>query len=77
MIHPVKPGAQPGDTDRGDEHMSKGPVCLDRRLCFAREHGQCLILRSTYERGKCPFCKSKAEYLRGIKETGGEMHEKG
>lgn len=39
------------------------PVCYDRRPCFARKRFYfdtvCTVLTSTYEDGKCPFCKAK------------------
>ena len=46
------------------------PRCYDKRKCFAKGEGltrdkkgeivnYCLMLRTTYPDGKCPFCKRK------------------
>ena len=38
-------------------------LCRDKRPCFARNGGRCVILSHTYENtGDCPFQKSPDKY---------------
>lgn len=42
---------------KNKEKVNTEPHCEDKRKCFARINGRCLVLVSTYEDGECPFCK--------------------
>ena len=46
---------------KSKEKSNTEPHCDDRRRCFARINGRCLVLVSTYEDGECPFCKEEKD----------------
>ena len=46
--------------------MDDKRICNDLRPCFARGLGGiCEVLESTYEPGKCPFCKPLRSVTKG------------
>lgn len=49
-----------GKVGRSKKEELPKPKCADTRECrFRDKEGKCTILNSTYDPGKCPFCKPK------------------
>lgn len=46
---------------KNKEKVNTEPHCDDKRKCFARINGRCLVLTSAYEDGESPFCKEEKE----------------
>ena len=47
--------------------------CADKRECFGKRNGKCIILREAYRQdGTCPFRKTEKEFQAGLKKDKSE-----
>ena len=47
------------------DSKEKFAKCNDKRKCFARFEGRCMVLNEVYKPGTCPFCKADREITKG------------